>query len=172
MPHQTLGVHFADGESLRHRNRANEDRCDGIGPPTAVAFDVTNSLVAKDKDVPDAAMSTTTELELSKGRRGTLYIVPKNIVKASTEGAKPTHEFIAPLWCVKSTGDSDVANAEISIIKVPVCGVEVNVPVMINTKALKKGEQVLFRQRHGAKSKWPVTIGGVEPSSKRAKTAS
>ena len=139
--------------------------------PVASAFDVTNSLVAKDKNVPDSAMSTTNELVLSTGRRGTLYIVPKGIVKASPEGAaKTTHEFIAPLWCVTLTGDSDAANAAITIIKVPVCGVEVSVPVVRNTRALKKGDHVMIRQRHGEKSKWPISHGEEEPPSKRAKS--
>ena len=137
--------------------------------PVATSILPTSSENPKLRYVPDWTLATHNSLAFSGGRTGTLYIVPKHPVK-TIEGKKPS-EFIAPLWVVKATQDTSAANMQIQIEEIDVGeGKCVYVPMMFNTRVIKKGEELLLHQRRGCVSRWPIADKVLEPPAKQAKT--
>ena len=49
-------------------------------------------------------------------------------------------------------------------------GKYVYVPMMFNTRVIKKGEELLLHQRRGCVSRWPIADKVPEPPAKQAKT--
>ena len=134
--------------------------------PVSTTVLATNSGNPKFKNAPETALATHNSLAFSGGRTGSLYIVPKYPVQTQT-GVKRVNEFIVPFWAVNTTLDASVANMQINLEEIDVGDSDfVYVPMMHNTRAIKKGEELLLHQGHGRLSRWPI-----EPPAKQAKTA-
>ncbi len=136
--------------------------------PVATQIISTDSDNPKHNHVPDWALATRTTLAFSGGRTGKLYIIPRNPVQAG-EGKKQS-EFIAPFRAVKITQDSNAASMQNTNEEIIVGeGKCVHVPMMSNTRVIKKGEELLLYQRRGCLSRWPIADAGREPPAKQAK---
>ena len=136
--------------------------------PVATQIISTDSDNPKHNHVPDWALATRATLAFSGGRTGTLYIIPRNPVQAG-EGKKGG-EFIARCGVVKTTQDNNAASMHIESDEIVVGeGKSVHVPMMFNTRVIKKGEELLLYQRRGCLSRWPIAYAGHEPPAKQAK---
>jgi hypothetical protein len=101
-----------------------------------------------------------------------LYITPKmpqtfTAAKVSGAVAADKQEFIAPFWLITCTSDQAVANCCIQQRNVDVLGVSVPIPVLVNTRVIKIGEQLFTHQKHGCSSKYPIDT----PAAKKPRTS-
>jgi hypothetical protein len=142
---------------------------------------VSPSVLHTNGKIPDNALDLSITLEMSANNGGNkkplvmrFYIAPKSpqkftVAKVSGAIAKDTQEFIAPFWLITCTADPTKANCRIQKYSVEIIGAQFEVPVLINTKAIKVGEQLFIHQPHGTTNKFPIFEDGT--SVKRQRTA-
>ena len=128
--------------------------------------------------LPDASLDPGTTFTFTRATDMkpvvNLYIVPKlpqafTVAKVSGAVAADKQEFIAPFWMITCTSDPARANCCIQQRSVDVLGVSVQIPVLVNTRVIKLGEQLFTFQKHGCSSKYPIDTD--KPAAKKPRTA-
>ena len=108
------------------------------------------------------------EIKTPDGRG--VYIQPSYPViakGAANEMRQPIQEFIVPFWCCESVSMEASSNMKYQMVVVPVCGQNVTIPVLVNSRDIKKGETINVFRRCGATRKWDVPVDAENVSAKR-----
>ena len=89
------------------------------------------------------------------------YVSPKypqkfSEAKVSGTATEVAPEFIVPFTLLTLCVDSGKASCVIDFDSVDCMGADVKIPLLKNTKQLKKGDQLFVYQPHGTTTKWPI----------------